>query len=275
MTSAPVRKPEAMRLLVADDDSEVRQVLMEYLTLRGFEVIEAATGLETLFQVKRGRPSGVVLDLGMPRLGGIDALKRIRAFDPTIRVVVVTAEVDPEVHRRALILGAHAVLPKPVVLSDLLAALQSPPPESSSGPVIHDAAAPAPAAPPVAASAARVLVVDDDAEIRAVLEEFLVLGGYQVSTAEDGATAVRRIVEAPPDVVLLDIHMPGLSGTDALPSIRAVAPRAVVIMVSGTGDVDLAKRSLAAGAFDYVVKPVDLNYLTESLEAALTMTGPS
>jgi DNA-binding NtrC family response regulator len=86
--------------------------------------------------------------------------------------------------------------------------------------------------------------------------------------AADGATAVREVVGSAADVVLLDIEMPSLAGVEALPTIRAVAPEAVVIMVSGTTDAETAKRAPAYGAFDYVIKPIDFEYLTRSLEAA-------
>jgi DNA-binding NtrC family response regulator len=270
MTSAAAQRPGVMRVLVADDEPDVRETIAEYLALQGFEVLEAANGLETLLQVKRSRPGGIVLDLRMPRLGGLEALKRIRAFDPTITVVVVTAEIDREVLRQASALGAHAVLQKPVVLSDVLAALQSAPGEARAAAVIERAVAPTPDTPQPSSST-RVLIVDDDAEMRELLTEFLSLRGYLVFTAVDGVTAVRGIAEAMPDAVLLDINMPGFSGTDVLPTIRMTAPRAAVIMVSGTTDADLAKRALARGAFDYVVKPIDLNYLAQSLETALAM----
>jgi len=112
-----------LRVLVADDDAPVREVLAEYLAARGCEVLQAANGLETLLQVKHARPRAIVLDLTMPRLGGIEALKRIRAFDPTIRVVVVTGETDAALHRMALAGGAAAVLVKPVDFTQLAAAL--------------------------------------------------------------------------------------------------------------------------------------------------------
>lgn len=259
-------------VLIADDEAPMREMLAEYLGVHGFEVIEAANGLETLLQVKRARPRAVVLDLRMPRLGGIEALKRIRAFDPSIVVVVFTAVTDPEVHRQAYALGARAVLAKSVNLSDLLAALQEnrastePSGTSAVGQVTVTTVT-----QPAVDSTTHVLVVDDDAEIRTTLEEFLDLRGHRASGAADGASAVRQIAAAAPDVVLLDIEMPDLKGTDALPTIRALAPRAAVIMVSGTADEELAKRSLALGAFDYIIKPVDLNYLAQSLEAALAM----
>jgi len=105
-------------------------------------------------------------------------------------------------------------------------------------------------------------------------DEVLASDRYSARAVPDAATAVREVVAAPPDVVLLDINMPGLSGTDALPTIRAVAPRAVVIMVSATEDAATAKRALAYGAFDYVVKPIDLQYLSRSIETAVLMARP-
>ena len=110
-------------VLIADDDPEIRGVIGEYLQSNGYEVLEAKNGLETLLHVKRSRPNAVVLDLMMPRLGGLDALKRIRPFDPEIAVIVVTGTSDPELEQQALVLGAAAVLTKPLALADLLAAV--------------------------------------------------------------------------------------------------------------------------------------------------------
>jgi CheY-like chemotaxis protein len=252
-----------MKVLVADDDPEVREVLVEFLTLHGLETLQARNGLEALLHVKREAPDAILLDLRMPRLGGIDALTRIHKLNPAIRVVVITAEAGSDLTSQALGHGAHAVLAKPVVLTDVLTALG-----------IEAAAAEAAAAPaslPPAASALHVLVVDDDEAVREALVEFLESRKFRVSQAPDGASAVRAIAERPPDVVLLDIDMPGLSGTEALPTIRAMAPRAAVIMVSGTADEEVAKRALARGAFDYVVKPVNFEYLARGLETALAM----
>src|SRR5262249_16378179 len=82
-----------------------------------------------------------------------------------------------------------------------------------------------------------------------------------------------------PDVVLLDVYMPGLSGVGALPTIVALAPNAKVIMISGAANEDVLKRSLAFGAHDYVTKPFEISSLSRALETALPMrrleSGPS
>jgi DNA-binding response OmpR family regulator len=104
-----------------------------------------------------------------------------------------------------------------------------------------------------------------------MLADFLRSLGYDVATEPSAAAAIRTLVDRPPDAMLLDINMPGLSGDAALPTIRAVAPRVAIIMVSASADEDIARRALSHGAFDYIVKPVDLTYLERSLETAVTM----
>jgi DNA-binding NtrC family response regulator len=259
-------------VVIADDDQDLREMIAEYLEAQGIKVLQAKNGLEVLLHVKRARPLAVVLDLSMPRLGGLEALRRIRSFDPTIRVIVVTGEPEA-LHQQAHALGAAAVLAKPMALPHLLAALRDGDEPTTVHPIDDAQSAPSepPPAPQPEASRGRILVVDDEEGIREVLEEFLTSQRFGVRTVSDGPAAIRAIVEAAPDVVLLDIDMPGLKGTDALPTIRSLAPRTAVIMVSGTGDVETAKRALAVGAFDYVTKPVDFGYLLQSLESAFAL----
>src|SRR3989454_6098041 len=92
-------------VVVVEDDPDLREIYAEYLEGKGFSVARAANGLDALLKIKRARPTSVVLDLLMPRLGGLEALRRIKAFDPSIRVVVVTGAQDPAVTRQALAMG--------------------------------------------------------------------------------------------------------------------------------------------------------------------------
>jgi DNA-binding NtrC family response regulator len=266
-------KDVAMRVLVADDDHDVRATLVEFLTAQKVEVLEASNGLETLRHVTRCRLhavelDAVVLDPRMPRLGGIDALRRIRAVDPGLPVIVVTATLEPALHRQAQALGAHEVLSKPADLSQLWALLlgnQTPPPEYEAALTEHGIASPE----PTSAATVRILVVDDDADVRETGVEFLSARGYPMSAAPDAVTAIRILTAESVNIVLLDIAMPGLTATDALPMIRALAPRAMVIMVTANIDADLAKRSLAYGAFDYLVKPINWRHLAQGLRMAV------
>ena len=102
-----------MKVLIVDDEEELRAILSEQLRSHGVESTEAANGLECLLHVKHEHPDVIVLDLTMPRLGGIEALKRIQKFDPGIRVIVLTASSDPAQHQAARTHGVSEVYTKP------------------------------------------------------------------------------------------------------------------------------------------------------------------
>ena len=122
----------------------------------------------------------------------------------------------------------------------------------------------------IAARAAQsVLIVDDEPEMRSLLTDILSDKGYRIDTAVDGVAALRVVVATHPDLVLLDVDMPRLRGGEALVAIRAISPNTKVIMISGKADAGEARRALAAGAFDYVTKPFDLNYLDEAVRIAM------
>jgi DNA-binding NtrC family response regulator len=105
-------------VLVADDEREIRDMLEEYLRASGHDVVTAANGLEALWAVKHKSPGVVLLDLAMPRLGGMDAIKHIQKFDPSIRIVVVTGQLtrDAAVKLRDLRIP---IVPKPLDLEVL------------------------------------------------------------------------------------------------------------------------------------------------------------
>lgn len=259
----------ARTVLVADDDGEVRATIAEYLRAHNFTVIEAANGFDALLQVKRARPGSIVLDLLMPRLGGLEALKQIHESAPETIVVVITGADDPGLREQALSSGAATVLTKPLDLAKLRAALSEPPaprPGQASAPGSARAARGA-----KVGAAGRVLIVDDDAEVRAILEEFLAAHGYATRSVGDAAKAFWALMQDVPDVVLLDISMPGFNGVEFIPTIRFASSAVKIIMVSGITDVELSKRALAQGAFDYITKPVDMDYLLQSLETAILM----
>ena len=252
-------------VVVVEDDPRLREIYAAYLEHEGFTVARAADGLKALLQIKRVRPASVVLALLMPRLGGLDALRRIEAFDPSIRVVVVTGAEDLDLQRQALVLGANAILKKPVAAETLLLALTETCPSASS---LSDVATTVPTAPPTQ-QAGGVLVVDDEAEVRALLEDFLAPKGYRVRAVADGAAALREVRREVPDLVLLDIDMPRLDGIEALRAIRGVAHEVRVIMISGKASLDTAKRALVYGAFDYIAKPFDLDHLSDVVATAV------
>jgi len=107
----------------------------------------------------------------------------------------------------------------------------------------------------------KILVVDDEIEVVRVLKDFLTAKGYDVYTALNGARALELVNEVKPDIVLLDIIMPGMGGIDTLKEIKKIDPSTAVIMVTAVIDEELANRAVKLGAFDYITKPINIDYL--------------
>jgi two-component system response regulator PrrA len=115
----------------------------------------------------------------------------------------------------------------------------------------------------------RVLVVDDDAAIRRSLERGLRLSGFTVTLAEDGRAALARLAEAEPDVLVLDVSMPGLSGIEVCRTLRAQGDDTPVLVLSALDELADRVAGLQAGADDYLVKPFALEELVLRLQALL------
>jgi response regulator RpfG family c-di-GMP phosphodiesterase len=115
---------------------------------------------------------------------------------------------------------------------------------------------------------ARLLIADDDAAVRSVLEEFLCheCECESVGSAEE---VLRLLGEDDFQLVLSDISMEGMSGLELIPRVKAASPDTLVIMVSGSHDIESAIEAMRAGAFDYIVKPFDLEHVRISVRRAL------
>jgi DNA-binding response OmpR family regulator len=119
---------------------------------------------------------------------------------------------------------------------------------------------------------ARLLVVDDDEDIRSLLRELLTRAGFQVDEAPDGRTALRRLFEAPPDLVILDVSMPELDGYATLERIRDLSDVPVIMLTARTQELERV-RGLTSGADDYVAKPFGRQELLARVQALLRRAG--
>ena len=114
-----------------------------------------------------------------------------------------------------------------------------------------------------------ILIVDDDTAFRTVLASELERMDFDVRSAASGEEGVTAAAAVEPDVILLDLRLPGISGLEALKTLRARAPRSEVIMLTGHGSIDTAMESVRAGAFDYIGKPCPLDELEVRIRRAL------
>lgn len=121
----------------------------------------------------------------------------------------------------------------------------------------------------------RVLVVDDDATVSDVVSRYLEREGFQVEAVGDGRLALDRAIADPPDLLVLDLMLPGLDGLEVCRRVRAVAP-VPIIMLTARGDEDHKVAGLEMGADDYVAKPFSPRELTARIKSVLRRSaGPA
>jgi len=102
----------------------------------------------------------------------------------------------------------------------------------------------------------RILIVDDEINILSSLKEILTDEGYVVSIADDGLDALDKIQTDPPDVLLLDIWLPGMDGIEVLKTVKTYHPEIEVLIMSGHGTIDTAVKATKLGAFDFIEKTI-------------------
>jgi DNA-binding NtrC family response regulator len=117
-------------------------------------------------------------------------------------------------------------------------------------------------------SACRVLLVDDEAGFLEPLLKRLNKRGITATASTSGEEALERVQAEPPDVVVLDVKMPGMSGLETLRKIKKNRPLVEVIMLTGHASVEAAIEGMELGAFDYLMKPLELDDLLNKIQDA-------
>lgn len=116
----------------------------------------------------------------------------------------------------------------------------------------------------------RILIVDDSYLMREMLRDILAYHGYEVAgEAENGSEAIELYKELKPDLVTMDITMPGLDGIETVKGILSIDPDANIVMVSSAGHDEQVRKALQAGARDYVVKPFPRMRFVSAIDNAL------
>jgi len=115
-----------------------------------------------------------------------------------------------------------------------------------------------------------VLIVDDDKSIRYSLKRMLE-GPYSILTAQNGEEALEQVRENSPDLVIMDIKMPGRTGIDVLKEIKLIDPKSLVILMTAYGTTETAIEAMKYGAFDYIIKPFSIPQMKELVEKAIAL----
>ncbi len=115
----------------------------------------------------------------------------------------------------------------------------------------------------------KILIIDDEHAIRETLDMFLREKGYKVTTSEDGEKGLISVQRERPDIVILDIRLPGMNGLEVLRRIKQTEDDIHVIVITAYDDLETTKTAIALGAYEYIHKPLDADELEMAVEKAV------
>lgn len=260
------------KVLVVDDEPLICDLLRQVFTHHGYEVVTALNGREALEQFEHQQPEITLLDLHMPEISGIAVLKRMREIDPRASVMVLTGFITDTLEHQARALGVTEFLLKESLSLDVLVGAVG---QKTRQPVtLPQEAVPFTAALAETERGILILVVDDEPKIRDILTQFLTLRGYRVHTAQNGAEALALVDQERPQLIILDIYMPGIDGVGVLRELRNRKKYlGGVIMLTASQDQALLQQAWTLGSINVLGKPIDLARLALVIHTALAFIG--
>jgi len=268
-------KPNRKTVLVVDDEAESLYIIAYYLRQQNYQIVAPREGEDPVSLARKFSPFAVILDVIMPQRSGWEILRDLKENPETEDIPVIMASILSE-RERALEMGAEEYLIKPFKpekLHDFLTAIEKRQRKKVS--LMHiarfwtgkaeQAVIPRPGRTDGAADRrnSKILLVDDDSDSQYALQLILENAGYEVAFATEGRDAVRQAEALNPNLILMDIMMPGMDGYEATRTLRRNewlknVPIVAVTAKAMKGD---RERTLQAGCDDYVAKP----FVTEEI----------
>lgn len=247
-------------VLVVDDEPSIRRFLRHILEGEGFLVIEARTGEDAVAIAMREKPAIVLLDLVLPDIDGFEVLARLKQQSSTRNIPVIILSIIED-EERCFRLGASDYLPKPIdrerLVDRVSRLIAAGPARKTEGP-------------------GHVLVVDDDDSVLKALSAILTNHGFQVDLARNGKEGLDLAREKQPDLIILDLMMPIMTGHEVLLALKqnsATAEIPVVILTAAEPDERI--RALQGGAESLMTKPFTEKELAKLVRESLLAVGQS
>jgi len=240
-------------ILVIEDDPDIRQLLQTFLTGEGYHVLTAADGTKALsLAATEIQPALILTDYNLPGpMNGVALVGLLRAQCKTaLPAIIITGDISSAT-LCDIAENACLQLNKPMKLSELTSAIQTL------------------LAQPAAAESGTVFIVDDDATVRSLLGEIFEAEGYRVRPFGDCENFLQAAESDANACLLLDAHLPGMSGFELLAALTAAGRHLPAIMITGQGDVKMAVRAMQAGVIDFIEKPTGVEELRSCVARAL------
>jgi len=250
---------------VVDDEGDIRYIIRQHLERIGHEVVEATTGLEAIEKARALRPDLITLDVMMPDMDGFDVMAVLKEGKGTEGIPVIFLSVVQD-EAEGFRLGATDYVTKPIDPDRLLRAIDRVLPREER------------LNPP------RILVVDDDPDIVRILGQVLSQAGCEVAVASDGQAGLTKVYTEAPDLLILDLKMPGMNGYEVIRRIRWTRRLAglPILVLTASETADKRAQALAMGATEYLTKPFskevllqEITRLIKSVDSHLTVPAGS
>jgi len=244
----PLESDGPRTVMVVDDEVHIRRFLRHLLEAEGFKVLEARTGRDAIALAREEVPDVMLLDLMLPDINGFDVLKEIKEDEATKKVSVIMLSIIQD-REKGYRLGASDYLSKPIDREKLLDRIA----RYVGGRPCSD-----------------LLVVEDDDSVLKAIRVMLEAHGYKVRTSANGEAALVEVAAQAPDLILLDLMLPGLTGHDVLQELKRKDETAEIpVIVLTAAGPDERTRALGMGADHVMTKPFTENELARLVRELL------
>jgi two-component system, NtrC family, response regulator HydG len=242
LTNKGVQMSPNLRILIIDDDQRMASTLADILSLSGYEVAKAASGLQALEQIRMQAFDCVLTDVRMPGMDGVEFHRQLHQIQPGLPVVLMTAYAADERIRQGLEEGVVSVFDKPLDMTMLLGFFAS------------------------LSKNHTVAIVDDDPAFCKTLGDILRQRGFGVTPITNPHLDV-KIMAADTQVILLDMKLNSINGLDVLKNIRAQYPSLPVLLVTGYRQemADTIRTALEFNTYTCLYKPLEIPHLLQIL----------
>ena len=251
-------------ILVVEDNPLNLKLVRDLIRIHHYEVLEAKNAEAGIELAQLNRPDLILMDIELPGVSGLEATKTIRE-KPELRdipVIALSANAMDEDKDKALAAGCDDYITKPISIKSFPETIQRhlPKPTERKRPsqVTRDH---------------QILIVDDDPLNIKLLAAQLTSKGYRVATACDGHAALKMVAADPPDLILLDIMMPGIDGYEVTERLKGNAETRdiPIILVTALSGDDEKEKGLEAGADEFINKPVNYPELEARVNSLLRL----
>lgn len=244
------------RILVIDDEEVICALLKDTLTDEGYQVETVTNGAEGLEKLMRGEPFDILLtDIRMPKKDGIQVLKEAKNRIPDIITIIMTGYPSIETIRESSEYNAFDYITKPLDPDEVCESIKRSLEVRKLSRELK-----IPEKPPT------ILVVDDMQSALFLSEGILQDEGYHAEIAQNGQEALERFKQKHFDVVVADLHMPGMDGIELLNNIKKQDIKTLVIIMTARPSIDSAILAFRHGAYDYITKPIDPDTIINTIQ---------